>query len=136
MRSIQTVTLDDARRVIAAGEKEAANQGVPMNIAVVDVGGILVAHIRQDRAWIGSVDIAINKAFSARAFDISTQALGESAEPGGQFYGIQDSNSGRIMIFGGGVPLMSGDAVVGAVGVSGGTGEQDQAVAAAAAAAL
>jgi len=107
-----------------------------MSIAVVDAGGILVAYIRQDRAWIGSVDLAINKAFSARAFDISTQALGESAEPGEQYYGIQDSNSGRIIIFGGGVVLMQGDDVVGAVGVSGGTGEQDKAVAAIAAAAL
>jgi uncharacterized protein GlcG (DUF336 family) len=136
MRSIETVTLEDARRVIAAGEAEAENQGQPMNIAVVDAGGVLVAHIRQDGAWIGSVDVAINKAFSARAFDVSTQGLGENAQPGGQFYGIQDSNHGRIMIFAGGVPLMSGDAVVGAVGVSGGTGEQDQAVASAAAAAL
>ncbi|WP_328310472.1 GlcG/HbpS family heme-binding protein [Actinomycetospora sp. NBC_00405] len=136
MRSIETVTLDDARRVVAAGEQEAASQGQPMNIAVVDAGGVLVTHIRQDGAWIGSVDVAINKAFSARAFDVSTQGLSENAQPGGQFYGIQDSNHGRIMIFAGGVPLMSGDAVVGAVGVSGGTGEQDQAVATAAAAAL
>ena len=136
MRSIETVTLDDARRVIAAGEDEAARQGQPVNIAVVDVGGVLVAHIRQDQAWIGSVDVAINKAFSARAFDVSTEGLSENAQPGGQFYGIQDSNHGRVMIFAGGVPLMSGDAVVGAVGVSGGTGEQDQAVATAAAAAL
>jgi uncharacterized protein GlcG (DUF336 family) len=136
MRSIETVTLEDARRVIAAGEKEAGDQGQPMNIAVVDAGGVLVAHIRQDGAWIGSVDVAINKAFSARAFDVSTQGLAENAQPGGQFYGIQDSNHGRIMIFASGVPLMSADAVVGAVGVSGGTGEQDQAVATAAAAAL
>ena len=136
MRTIQTVTLEDARRMIAAGEREAESQGQPMNIAVVDAGGSLVAHIRQDGAWIGSVDVAINKAFSARAFDVSTAGLGENAQPGGQFYGIQDSNHGRIMIFAGGVPLTSDDAVVGAVGVSGGTGEQDQAVAAAAATAL
>lgn len=136
MQTVQTVGLDDARRVIAAGEKEAANQGQPMNIAVVDAGGSLVAHIRQDGAWIGSVDVAINKAFSARAFDVSTAGLAENAQPGGQFYGIQDSNHGRIMIFAGGVPLMSGDSVVGAVGVSGGSGDQDQAVASAAAGAL
>src|SRR3954471_12212279 len=129
MQALQAVTLEAARRVIAAGEREAESQGQPMNIAVVDAGGNLVAHISQDGAWIGSVDVAINKAFSARAFDVSTQGLGENAQPGGQFYGIQDSNHGRIMIFAGGVPLMSGDAVVGAVGVSGGTGEQDQAVA-------
>ena len=136
MRTIETITLDDARRVIAAGEKEAVAQGQPVNIAVVDVGGSLVAHIRQDEAWLGSVDISINKAFSARAFDITTAGLAESSQPGGQFYGIADSNQGRIVIFAGGVPLMSGGSVVGAVGVSGGTGEQDQAVAEAAAAAL
>jgi len=136
MRNIKSVDLEDARRVIAAGEGKAASQGQPMNIAVVDGGGVLVAHIRQDGAWIGSVDVAINKAFSARAFDVSTEALGENAQPGGQFYGIQDSNHGRVMIFAGGVPLLSEDVVVGAVGVSGGTGEQDQAVAEAAAAAL
>jgi uncharacterized protein GlcG (DUF336 family) len=136
MRKLQTVTLEDARRIIAAGEREAESQGQPVNIAVVDAGGNLVAHIRQDGAWIGSVDVAINKAFSARAFDVSTAGLGENAQPGGQFYGIQDSNHGRVMIFAGGVPLMSGDEVVGAVGVSGGTGEQDQAVASAAAEAL
>lgn len=136
MQTVRTIGLDDARRVIAAGEQEAASQGQPMNIAVVDAGGSLVAHIRQDGAWIGSVDVAINKAFSARAFDVSTADLAENAQPGGQFFGIQDSNHGRVMIFAGGVPLMSGDAVVGAVGVSGGTGDQDQAVASAAAAAL
>ncbi|GLZ48918.1 hypothetical protein Acsp06_51030 [Actinomycetospora sp. NBRC 106375] len=136
MRDIKTVDLEDARRVIAAGEKKAEAQGQPVNIAVVDVGGVLVAHVRQDGAWIGSVDVAINKAFSARAFDVSTQALGENAQPGGQFYGIQDSNDGRVMIFAGGMPLVSGEVVVGAVGVSGGTGEQDQAVAQAAAGAL
>ncbi len=136
MRNIKSVDLEDARRIIAAGEEKAASQGQPMNIAVVDGGGVLVAHIRQDGAWIGSVDVAINKAFSARAFDVSTEALGENAQPGGQFYGIQDSNHGRVMIFAGGVPLLSEDVVVGAVGVSGGTGEQDQAVAEAAAAAL
>ena len=136
MRTMQTVTLEDARRVIAAGEDEARRQDQPVNIAVVDVGGTLVAHIRQDGAWIGSVDIAINKAFSARAFDVSTAGLGENSQPGGQFYGIQDSNHGRVMIFAGGVPLWSGDTVVGAVGVSGGTGEQDAAVADAAAKAL
>lgn len=136
MRNIKTVDLDDARRVIAAAEEKAASQGQPMNIAVVDGGGVLIAHVRQDGAWIGSVDVAINKAFSARAFDVSTETLGENAQPGGQFYGIQDSNHGRVMIFAGGVPLLSEDVVVGAVGVSGGTGEQDQAVAEAAAAAL
>lgn len=137
MRSIQTIGLDDARRVIAAGEAAASGPvGQPMNIAVVDAGGVLVAHVRQDGAWIGSVDISIGKAFTARAFDIATKDLGDNAQPGQQFYGIHASNQGRIMIFAGGLPLLADGVVVGAVGVSGGTGEQDQAVAEAAAAAF
>lgn len=136
MRQLQTVSLADARRVIAAGESKADELGQPSNIAVVDSGGNLVAHIRMDGAWIGSVDIAINKAFTSRAFDNSTGALAGLANPGEQFFGIHASNGGRVMIFAGGVPLWSGNEVVGAVGVSGGTGEQDQAVAEAAAGAL
>jgi len=133
---VQSVTLQDARRVIAAGENKAGELAQPMNIAVVDAGGSLVCHARMDGAWIGSVDISINKAFTARAFDISTKDLGENSQPGGQFFGISGSNNGRIMIFAGGIPLTGGGSVVGAVGVSGGTGEQDQAVAQAAAAAF
>ena len=123
------VKLADARRVIAAAEKKAEEIGQPMNIAVVDSGGNLVAHVRMDRAWIGSVDIAINKAWTARAFDISTKSLAELSQSGDQFFGIHASNHGRVMIFAGGVPLKRGDQVVGAVGVSGGMGKQDQAVA-------
>jgi uncharacterized protein GlcG (DUF336 family) len=128
-----TVSLDDARRVIAAGEDRARDIGQPQNIAVVDAGGHLVSHIRMDGAWIGSVDIAINKAFTARAFDLPTAELAEDSQPGGQFYGIQESNKGRIMIFAGGIPLKRDGQVVGAVGVSGGDGEQDATVAEAAA---
>ena len=132
----QTVSLADARRVIEAGEARAAEIGQPVNIAVVDAGGSLVAHVRMDGAWIGSVDISIKKAYTARAFDLPTADLAENAQPGGQFYGIDASNNGRIMIFAGGVPLQADGTVVGAVGVSGGQGEQDQAIAEAAAAAL
>ena len=130
-----SVTLEDARRVIAAAEKRADEVGQPMNIAVVDAGGNLVAHARMDNAWIGSIDISINKAFTSRAFDISTKDLATPSQPGGQFYGIHVSNGGRVMIFAGGIPLKRDGKVVGAVGVSGGTGEQDQAVAEAGAAA-
>ena len=132
----QTVSLADARRVIEAGEAKATEIGQPVNIAVVDAGGSLVAHVRMDGAWIGSVDISIKKAYTARAFDLPTADLAENAQPGGQFYGIDASNNGRIMIFAGGVPLQADGKVVGAVGVSGGQGEQDQEVAKAAAAAL
>lgn len=123
------ITLADARRVIAAAERKAEEIGQPMNIAVVDAGGNLVAHVRMDNAWIGSVDISINKAWTARAFDISTKALAESSQSGEQFFGIHASNHGRVMIFAGGIPLRRGDQVVGGVGVSGGIGKQDQAVA-------
>jgi uncharacterized protein GlcG (DUF336 family) len=130
------ITLSDARRIIAAAEKKAAEIGQPMNIAVVDGGGNLVAHVRMDNAWIGSVDISINKAWTARAFDIATMDLGEQSQSGGQFFGIHASNHGRVMIFAGGIPLKKGSQVVGGIGVSGGLGKQDQAVAEAGAAAF
>src|ERR1700723_960163 len=123
------VTLNEARRVIAAAEKKAAEIRQPMTIAVVDEGGNLVSHVRMDGAWIGSIDIAINKAFTSRAFDISTKDLAQHSQSGGQFFGIHASNDGRIMIFAGGIPLKRDGKVIGAVGVSGGSGEQDHAVA-------
>ncbi len=127
------ITLEEARRIIRAGQEKADEIGVRMNIAVVDAGANLVAFERQEGAWIGSIDIAINKAFTSRAFDIETKALGENSQSGDQFFGIHASNHGRVMIFAGGIPLKRGDEVVGAVGVSGGMGKQDQAVAEAAA---
>lgn len=136
MIDLSSISLDEARTVIAAGEEKAQRNGQPSNIAVVDAGGNLVAHIRMDGAWIGSIDVSINKAFTARAFDTSTADLGANAQPGAQFYGIQASNSGRVRIFAGGIPLRHNGQIVGAVGVSGGTGEQDQSVAEAAVAAF
>ena len=130
------VTLEDARRVIAAAEARAAEIGQPMNIAVVDGGGNLVSHARMDGAWIGSIDISINKAFTSRAFDISTKDLAGNSQPGDQFFGIHVSNHGRVMIFDGGIPLKRDGAVVGAIGVSGGSGNQDHSVAEAGAAAF
>jgi uncharacterized protein GlcG (DUF336 family) len=130
------VTLADARRVIAAAEKKAAEIGQPMNIAVADQGGNLVSHVRMDGAWLGSIDISIKKAFTARAFDIATKDLAANSQPGGQFFGIHASNDGKVMIFAGGIPLKKDGKVVGAIGVSGGTGAQDQAVAEAGAAAF
>src|ERR1043165_6369446 len=130
------VTLADARRVIAAAEKKAEEIGQPMNIAVGDEGGNLISHIRMDGAWMGSIDISIKKAFTSRAFDIATKDLAEHSQSGGQFFGIHASNHGKVMIFAGGIPLKRGSEVVGAVGVSGGLGKQDQAVAEAGAAAF
>ncbi len=132
----KSVQLEDARRVIAAAEKKAAEIGQPMNIAVADAGGNLVAHVRMDGAWIGSVDISIKKAYTSRAFDIATKDIAPHAQSGGQFFGIHASNDGKIMIFAGGIPLKSDGKVVGSIGVSGGSGEQDHAVAEAGAAAF
>jgi len=123
-----------ARKVIAAAERKAKKIKQPMNIAVVDEGGNLVAHVRMDGAWIGSIDISINKAFTSRAFDIATKDLAEHSQSGGQFFGIHVSNRGRIMIFAGGIPLQQDGKVIGAIGVSGGSGEQDHTVAEAGAA--
>lgn len=130
------ITLEDARRIIAAAEKKAEQIGQPMNIAVADVGGNLVAHVRMDGAWLGSIDISIKKAWTARAFDISTKDLASNSQSGDQFFGIHASNNGKVMIFAGGIPLKQNDKVVGAVGVSGGTGDQDHSVAEAGAAAF
>ena len=128
--------LADARRVIAAAQKKAEEIGQPMCVAVVDEGGNLLAFERMENAWRGSIDIAQKKAWTSRAFDITTKDLGENSQSGDQFFGIHASNNGKVMIFAGGIPLKQNGQVVGAVGVSGGLGKQDQAVAEAAAAAL
>jgi uncharacterized protein GlcG (DUF336 family) len=130
------ITLKDAKRIIEAAEKKAAEIGQPMNIAVADGGGNIVAHVRMDKAWLGSIDISQKKAYTARAFDISTKDLATHSQSGGQFFGIHASNNGKIMIFAGGIPLKKNGEVVGAIGVSGGSGEQDHAVAEAGAAAF
>ena len=130
------IQLADARRIIAAAEKKAEEIGQPMNIAVVDEGGNLIAFERMANAWIGSIDIAQKKAWTSRAFDITTKDLGTNSQSGDQFFGIHASNDGKVMIFAGGIPLEQSGKVVGAIGVSGGLGKQDQAVAEAGADAL
>lgn len=130
------LTLADARRIIAAAELKAAQIKQPMNIAVADAGGNLIAHVRMDGAWLGSIDISIKKAYTSRAFDITTKDLATHSQSGGQFFGINASNDGKIMIFAGGIPLKKNGQVIGAIGVSGGSGEQDHSVAEAGAAAV
>ena len=125
----ETLQLEDARRMIAAATKKAESIGQPMNIAVVCAGGHLLAFERMSGAWLGSVDISIKKAWTSRAFDSETKALGDLSQSGDQFFGIHASNDGKVMIFAGGVPIKKGGKVIGAIGVSGGMGKQDQAVA-------
>jgi uncharacterized protein GlcG (DUF336 family) len=131
-----TLTLDDAKAMLHAGEAAAAKIGIPYNIAVVDAGSNLIAFIRQDGALIGSVDLAIDKAKTARLFDKTTSELAQLAQPGSQLFGIAQSNDGQVVIFGGGVPVRVGGVIAGAVGTSAGSVEQDIAVAEAAIAAL
>ncbi len=130
------VTLAQATAVVEAARQKATQIGVPMNIAVVDAGNNLTAFARMDGAWLGSIDIAQGKAYSARAFDMETKTLGAASQAGEPLFGINASNHGKIIIFAGGIPLKSGGTVVGAIGVSGGTVEQDQEVAEAGAAAF
>lgn len=130
------ITLQEAKTIIVAAEKKAAEIGQPMNIAVADCGGNLIAHVRMDNAWLGSIDISIKKAYTSRAFDIATKDLAAHSQSGNQFFGIHASNNGKIMIFAGGIPLKRGGKIVGAIGVSGGSGEQDHSVAEAGAAAF
>ena len=127
--TVHSIQLADARRVIAAAQKKAESIGQPMNIAVCCAGGHLLAFERMPNAWLGSIDIAIKKAWTARAFDIETKALGENSQSGDQFFGIHASNDGKVMIFAGGVPIKMDGKVIGAIGVSGGMGKQDQVVA-------
>jgi uncharacterized protein GlcG (DUF336 family) len=132
----EDLTLEAAERILAAATKKAAELGTRMDIAVVDAGGNLKAFVRMDGAWLGSIDISIRKARTARWFDMNTGEIGKLSQPGGPLFGIEHSNGGLIT-FPGGVPLKDGKGiVVGAVGASGSTVENDHAVAVAGAATL
>ena len=130
------VSLSAAQQVVEAAREKAEEIDVPMNIAVVDAGNNLTAFARMDGAWLGSIDIAQNKAYTARSFDMSTKDLAPLCQPNQPLFGIHASNQGQLIIFAGGIPLMSGDDVIGAIGVSGGSVEQDHEVAEAGVAAL
>ncbi len=125
------ITLKQAHAVIGAALKRAEEIGTKMDIAVVDAGANLKAFVRMDDAWLGSIDIAIKKAKTARFFDMPTGEIGKLSQPAGPLFNIEHSNAGLIS-FPGGVPLKNKDgAIIGAVGVSGSTVENDHAVASA-----
>ena len=130
------ISLEAAERIVAAAKAKAAAINTKMDIAVVDAGGNLKAFARMDGAWLGSVDIAQRKARTARWFDMNTGEIGKLSQPGGPLFGIEHSNGGLIT-FPGGVPLKNSQGeVVGAIGVSGSSVENDHTVALAGAAAL
>ena len=130
------ITLQQADKVIKAARQKALDIKVPMNIAVVDRGSNLVAFIRMDGAWLGSVDIAIKKAKTANFFDMNSGDLGKLSQPGQPLYGIEISNGGLISFPGGVVLKDAQNNIIGGVGVSGGAVEQDYEVASAGAGAL
>lgn len=125
------ISKERALRMITAAEEKADELGVPMVIAVVDRGGNLIAQVRQDDALLASIDLALNKAYTAVAVKVSTETLGELAQPGQSLYGIQTDKQGRFVIFGGGLPVAHEDVIIGGIGVSGGSVEQDIACASA-----
>lgn len=127
-QQLQSLTLADARMIIAAGESKAEELGVPYNLAVVDAGGNLISHARMDGAWLGSIDISIHKAWTARAFDMATEDLAKMAQSSKPLFGINSTNHEKVVIFAGGVPVKRDGVVIGAVGASGGTVDQDQKV--------
>lgn len=135
-RSIVSLSLADARRIVAAGEQKAQELRIPYNIAVVDAGGGLILHVRMDGAWLGSVDIAIDKAWTSRAFDMPTDAIARLTQSGQPGFGLNTTNASRVVIFGGGLPIRVDGNVIGAVGASGDSVDNDILVARAAAAAF
>ena len=123
------ITLAQAEKAIAAAQQKAAAIDTKMNIAVVDAGANLVAFARMDGAWLGSLDISIKKAKTARFFDMNTGIIGELSQPGGSLYNIEHSNNGLIT-FPGGIPIKNAAGeIIGAIGVSGSSVENDHTVA-------
>ncbi len=123
------VTLDAATEMVAAAEERAEEIGVPMCIAVLDGGANLVAFHRMDDALLASIDIARDKAYTALTLKMPTEELAELAQPGEELYGIEATNDGRIVVFGGGIPIEGEGEPIGAIGVSGGSVEEDVTVA-------
>lgn len=132
----KSLSLADAKAMSQAAEAFALQFGLPFSVAIVDSGGHLLHFTRGDGGAVGCADLAINKAYTAVAFGQATADLARLAQPGAPLFGIQRSLNGRAVIFGGGVPVLSNCSVMGAIGVSAGTVEQDVAVAVAAMAAL
>ena len=130
------LSLEAAEKIVVAGKKKATELNTRMDIAVVDAGGNLKTFARMDGAWLGSIDISIRKARTARWFDMNTGEIGKLSQPGSPLFGIEHSNGGLIT-FPGGVPLKNGNGeIVGAIGVSGSTVDDDHAVAVAGAGVL
>lgn len=133
---MSNITLNQARQIIDVAIKKSESLGAKMNIAIVDSGTNLVAFNKMDDAWLGSIDISQKKAKTARFFNMDTGIIGSLSQPGGSLYNIEHSNGGLITFPGGVVVKNSAGEIIGAIGVSGSTVEDDHAVAFAGAAAI
>ena len=129
MNTIKTVNLDIAQQLLDIGISKAKELQSPSNIAIADAYGYLLAHVRMDQAQLPSIEHSINKAYTSALFQKPTHELKEPSEPKGELYGLNQTLNQRVIVFAGGVPLFLNEHVVGAVGVSGGTAEQDQSIA-------
>jgi uncharacterized protein GlcG (DUF336 family) len=126
---VETIPLDTATDIIEAAEQKAEEIGVPSVITIANSEGNLVAQHRMDGAWLASVSISRNKAYTAAALEMPTHELEESTKPDGPLYGLQTTDSSRIVIFGGGYPLEVDGTIVGTIGSSGGMVDEDMEVA-------
>ena len=136
MITVNSLGLSEANLVIQAGIRRATEIGSPSTVCVVDVGGIVIAQARMDGSLLCSVELAYSKAYTALSCKLATSFIKTIAQPGGDFYGIANGLGGRAIIFPGGVPISVDGQVVGAVGASGGNGNQDEDVAQSAATAV
>lgn len=128
-RGEEGTMLEKAKKMIEAAEQKARDIHIPMVIAVVDDGGNLVAQERMDGSLLASLSLALDKAYTAVALKTSTDKLAEQVTPGKPLFGVNSAGSGRYIVFGGGYPLMAAGIVVGGLGVSGGTVDEDMMVA-------
>jgi uncharacterized protein GlcG (DUF336 family) len=133
--SVQEVSLDQALALLAAVREEAGRQGLAVAAAVADRGGHVIASARMDGSPLGAMVLAVDKAYTAVLWQTPTGEFMESTQPGGADWAFTSTSGGRIVVYAGGLPLFAGDGLIGALGVSGGTGEQDEACAKAAIAA-
>ncbi|PDT26383.1 cobalamin adenosyltransferase [Rhizobium sp. L9] len=127
--TVATILLSDAQQMIERSIAAARSLDLACSIAVVDSSGHLLSFIRQDGAMAGSAALAIDKAFTAHIFNKRTDALNALAQPGAELYGIQHSHGGRVVVFGGGIPIQFEGRTIAAIGVSGGTVAEDIAIA-------
>ena len=136
LHEFREIGLDAALRLLDAVRAEAGREGLAVAVAVVDRGGHVVASARMDGAALGAMTLAVDKAYTAVLWQVPTGEFMASTQPGGADWGFNTTTGGRVVVYAGGLPIMPGDELVGGLGVSGGTGEQDEACARAALTAL